>query len=239
VIQVLDVTDLTSIEQVACYHTRDTIPYQFTAKLLDILTQWGRPTVCIERNSCGAQVVEQLKFTHGYENVVSWGAKAGDMAEKKRVGILSHTNTKYRGVMNMRYWVNELRVIKFHDINTLKELKNFIRYPNNTWGARPGSDSYDDRIMALVWALIILENELCSQYFDVVKLDDYNRPQLIKTLDYGVRGVISPLGLYTNEKDNNFHTPLPSLLNPDEVEDPELEDLKSQGWFFPQDRPHK
>ena len=103
VAQILDITDLTNIEQVAVYHTRTTIPFQFTTKLLEILNQWGRPPVCIERNSMGAQVVEQLKFTHGYENIVSWGAKAGDKTEYKRVGILSHTNTKYRGIMNMRY----------------------------------------------------------------------------------------------------------------------------------------
>jgi len=138
VVQILDITDLTNIEQVAVYHTRDTAPFAFTTKLLEILNQWGRPPVCIERNSCGAQVVEQLKFTHGYENIVSWGAKAGDKTEFKRIGILSHTNTKYRGITNMRYWINELKVFKFRDINTLKEFKSFIRYPNNTWGPGQG-----------------------------------------------------------------------------------------------------
>ena len=235
VVQVLDITDLTNIEQVAVYHTRNTPPFQFTAKLLDILTQWGRPTVCIERNSCGAQVVEQLKFTHGYENIVSWGAKAGDKTEFKRVGILSHTNTKYRGITNMRYWVNELKVLKFRDINTLKEFKTFIRYPNNTWGARPGSDSWDDRVMALVWALIILENELCNRYFDVVKLDDCDRPQMIKLLDYGIRGVISPLSLYINEKDVGTDTALPTLFEEKNnmTVDPDIEELKKQGWHLP------
>ena len=235
VAQVLDITDLTNIEQVAVYHTRNTPPFQFTAKLLDILTQWGRPTVSIERNSCGAQVVEQLKFTHGYENIVSWGAKAGDKTEFKRVGILSHTNTKYRGITNMRYWVNELKAVKFRDINTLKEFKTFIRYPNNTWGARPGSDSWDDRVMALVWALIILENEICNRYFDVVKLDDCDRPQVIKHLDYGVRGVISPLSLYINERDVGSDTALPTLFDQknNSVVDSDIEELKRQGWHLP------
>jgi len=232
VIQILDITDLTNIEQVAIYHVRDMIPFQFTAKLLEILNQWGRPPVCIERNSCGAQVVEQLRFTHGYENIVSWGAKAGDKKEFKRIGILSHTNTKYRGIMNMRYWINELRVIKLRDINTLKEFKNFIRYPNNTWGARPGSDSWDDRVMSLVWALIILENEICNKYFDVVKLDDCDRPLIIKPLDFGVRGVVSPFSLYANEKQSDISNVLPTLLNSEE-KNSDIEDLRSQGWQLP------
>jgi hypothetical protein len=234
VIQVLDITDLTSIEQVAVYHVRDMIPFQFTAKLLEILNQWGRPPVSIERNSCGAQVVEQLRFTHGYENIVSWGAKAGDTTEYKRVGILSHTNTKYRGIMNMRYWVNELKAVKFRDIHTLKEFKNFIRYPNNTWGARPGSDSWDDRVMALVWALLILENEVCARYFDVVKLDDCDRPQIIKSMDYGVRGVVSPLGFYANEKGvEDGAPPAPIVFSERSAPDAEIEDLKQQGWRLP------
>jgi len=236
VVQVLDITDLTSIEQVAVYHTRNTPPYQFTAKLLEILNQWGRPPVSIERNSCGAQVVEQLKFTHGYENIVSWGAKAGDKTEFKRVGILSHTNTKYRGITNMRYWVNELKAIKFRDLNTLKEFKTFIRYPNNTWGARSGTDSWDDRVMALVWALIILENEICNRYFDIVKLDDCDRPQIIKFLDYGVKGVISPLSIYLNEKDVDANSALPTLFDEKSsftADDPDLNELKKQGWYLP------
>jgi len=234
VVQILDITDLTNIEQVAVYHTRDTAPFAFTTKLLEILNQWGRPPVCIERNSCGAQVVEQLKFTHGYENIVSWGAKAGDKTEFKRIGILSHTNTKYRGITNMRYWINELKVFKFRDINTLKEFKSFIRYPNNTWGARPGSDSWDDRVMSLVWALIILENEICSRYYDVIKLDDCDRPQVIKPLDYGIRGVVSPFSVYSNEKNTGMETVLPTLFDGETAED-EIETLKEQGWKMPED----
>ena len=232
VIQILDITDLTSIEQVAVYHNRNIIPFQFTAKLLEILNQWGRPPVLIERNNCGAQVVEQLKFTHGYENIVSWGAKAGDKTEYKRVGILAHTNTKYRGVQNMRYWLNELRVVKIKDSHTLNEFKNFIRFPNNTWGARPGTDSWDDRVMSFVWALMILENDICTQYFDIIKLDDCNRPLIIKPLDYGIRGVVSPLQLYTNEKETGNNNALPFIVNDMDVST-DIDELKSMGWRFP------
>jgi len=239
VIQILDVTDLTSIEQVAIYHTRDTIPFSFTAKLLEVLNQWGRPPVLIERNSCGAQVVEQLKFTHRYENIVSWGSKAGEnnIQKIKRLGIYSHTNTKYRGVMNMRYWVNELKAVKLRDTHTLRELKSFIRYPNNTWGARPGSDSWDDRVMALIWALMALENEICVRYFDVVSLDACDRPQVIKSLDYGIKGVISPFSVYSNEKLENSDTSILPVVMDDKmpVVDAEIEDLKQQGWYFPGD----
>jgi hypothetical protein len=45
--------------------------------------------------------------------------------------------------MNMRYWLNELNVVRFKDIKTLIEIKNFVRYPNGTWSAKPGHDSHD------------------------------------------------------------------------------------------------
>ena len=90
--------------------------------------------------------------------------------------------------------------------------------------------------MALVWALIILENEICQRFFEVIKYDDNQRPLLLKDLDYGVKTVISPLGLYTNEREDVGFSPLPSLFEtrerPEYSEDPELDDLFQQGWSF-------
>ena len=158
VIQILDMTDLRNITKVATYHNRNISPYNFTAKLFDILQHWGAPLALIERNNCGAQVVDQLKNTHNYENIVSYGIRA----LVNKIGVQAHTNTKYKGITNMRYWINELRVVKIRDMQTLIELKNFIRYANGTWSAKPGADNWDDRVMSLVWALIILENELAE-----------------------------------------------------------------------------
>ena len=134
----------------------------------------------------------------------------------------------------MRYWLNELKVVRLRDINTLKEIKNFIRFPNNTWGARPGNDSFDDRVMSLIWALIILENEICVKYFDVAKLDDCDRPLILKPLDFGVKGVISPLSLYVNEKEGGAggSSALPVVFtdNPEDNVSDEIKFLEQQGW---------
>jgi hypothetical protein len=47
----------------------------------------------------------------------------------------------------------------------------------------------------------ILENEICNRYFDIEKLDDYNKPLIIRQLDYNSSRVISPVGSYLNERD--------------------------------------
>jgi hypothetical protein len=233
-IQILDITDLTSIEQVACYNSRKITPYYFTPKLKEILEQWGSPPVCIERNNCGAQVVDNLKNVHGYENIVTWGAKSGEYAPTNRFGILSHTNTKSRGITNMRYWVNELSVVKIRDIKTLLEMKDFIRFANGTWGSRTSS-LLDDRVMSLVWALIILENEICQKYYEIIKYDDNQRPLVLRDLDYGIKAVASPVGFYTNEKETN-NSALPSLFAGVDREplsdDPDLDELLQGGWSF-------
>jgi len=232
VIQVLDMTDLRNIKQVAVYHDRNTSPYNFTTKLHDILLHWGSPPALIERNNCGAQVVDQLKHTLGYDNIVTYGPKIGSDKVFKKIGILAHTNTKYKGVVNMRYWVNELRAVKIRDINTLNELRGFVRYPNGTWAAKPGADSWDDRIMSLVWCLVILENELVDTYFEVLELDDNRRPLKLKSLDYGIKHFINPTSIYSNEKNPEITTmPLPVMIQGSNNQDNnDIDDLAQQGW---------
>lgn len=231
VIQVLELTDLKNIRQVAIYHDRNINPINFTTKLLEILKHWGSPLALIERNNCGAQVVEQLKYTHCYENIVTYGAKAGNITAN-RVGISSHSNTKYRGVINMRYWVNELKCVKIRDINTLKELKGFVRYPNSTWAARAGINEWDDRVMSLVWALIILDDELVEKYFEVEEYDDNRRPLRLKSLDYGIKHFVKPDSIYSESSyASEKSMPLPILMQGNNLdESSDINDLESQGW---------
>jgi hypothetical protein len=208
--------------------------------LNEILIHWGRPPVAIERNYCGAQVVDNLRNTYGYESIISWGAKTVDKSLNQRIGVISHTNTKYRGIMNMRYWLNELRVVKVADIKTLLELRDFVRKPNQTWSGRT-ANTLDDRVMALVWALIALDNDICPIYFDVVKMDDNLRPKVLKSLDYGVTRIVNPIGLYVNEVENPGLQPLPvAFSDPNAVIDEnydndDLQFLHSEGWRFPND----
>lgn len=227
VIQIFDITNLRNIEQVACYHNRNISPYNFTAKLYEILQHWGSPLAMIERNNCGAQVVDQLKNTLHYENIVSYGTKQST----DKIGVQAHTNTKYKGVTNMRYWLNELRAIKIRDIKTLVELKNFIRYSNGTWGARPGADNWDDRVMSLVWALVILENELAEKYFEVQEYDDNKKPLKIKSLDYGIKYFINPNSIYNNEKNKTDYVPSPVIIKGNnEEQNNDIDELQQGGW---------
>ena len=175
VIQIFDLADLSSIRQVAVYRDNTITPYNFTIKLLEILNQWGNPPLLIERNNCGAQIADSLFENYNYDPMISYSH--GKTFEKP--GIFTNTNTKYHAVINMRYWINELRSIVFRDVVTLNELKIFTRYPNGTWAARKGSNNFDDCVMSMAMALLILNDDLVEKYYEVVSRDSNNRPSSI------------------------------------------------------------
>jgi hypothetical protein len=68
-------------------------------------------------------------------------------------------------------------------MDTIKELETFIRYPNGTY-RKQNDNFYDDRVMALVWGLFVLESEICQQCFQVDEVDEQNKPLKISDNGY-------------------------------------------------------
>jgi hypothetical protein len=221
-IQILDVTEPRNIIQVACYNNNKISPSEFTPKLFEILEQWGRPYVLIERNNCGGQVVDNLKRIYDYENIVSWGIKEAVNRKNMQLGVISHTNTKYKCIQNMRHWMLKTKSVAINDINTVLELKDFIRYKNGTWAAK--ANSHDDRVMSLGWALMILSEEIVERYFEILEKDEFQKPMVIKELDLGVKYLVKP--------DYENLNALPVYIGMHKETDPSLDELTSSGWKF-------
>lgn len=185
VAQILDVTDLQNIKQVAVYGSNKIEPYHFANKLSTIGQSWGLPPILIERNNCGAQVIDALFHNHNYEKIVSY-TKISEQDKYNRtrnLGVLSHTNIRFDGIQNMRYWINHLQNVHINDPYTISEFETFVRFPNGTYRKR-NDNFYDDRVMALVWALFILESEICQQYFEIVDYDLQHKPLALKANSY-------------------------------------------------------
>jgi len=233
-IQILDLQDLTNIEQVATYNCNTIAPIHFTKKLHEILTQWGNPLVSIERNNCGGQVIDQLFYSYNYTNILTYGYGNSLKIATNKKGITSHSNIKFKGVMNKRYWLKEQKAVAIRDENTLKELKNFVRYPNGSWKARPGADVFDDRVMSLVWALIVLDNELVEKYFHVEKYDENKRPLIIKPYhDTSNVALHSFNSIYNGMNNLQQGLPTPFVFTSNEGEPNEdLDELKAMGYSF-------
>jgi hypothetical protein len=183
VAQILDVSDLHNIEQVAVYSNNQISPYLFGTRLMGLLNDWGRPPVLVENNNSGQQVLDVLGKIHNYENIVSYYAEGVSKQYKndQRLGIHSHTNTKYRGTTNFRYWTNSLNALRFYDFDTLIEMNNFVQHPNYTYSKRTNND-LDDRVFALIWSLFILDPNIVEKYFYIQSTDDQGRPLSIRPL---------------------------------------------------------
>jgi len=226
---VLDVTDLTNIEQVATYHDNLLDPPHFAEKLNNLVNHWGRPPLLIERNNCGAEVINTLINIFQYGKVVAYNGSDDstgvvDMRDL-RPGIYSHTNSRYKGVANMRYWVNSLRVVSVYDIGIVHEMETFVRYPNGTWKKRAGNNIYDDRVMSLVWALFIIEGSVTEGYYEISKYDDRGKPLAIKPYVYE-SSIYFKLDKYYQRDD----APMPSMFGMKNNEEDGINDLMIQGW---------
>lgn len=210
VAQVLDVTDLQEIKQVAVYASAKIEPYHFANKLSVIGQSWGLPPMLIERNNCGAQVIDALHHNHNYEKLVSYAkiSEQDKYNKTRNMGVLSHTNIRFDGIQNMRYWVNHLQTVHVNDPHTISEFETFVRFPNGTY-RKKNENFFDDRIMSLVWALFILETELCQQYFEIVDFDLQHKPMQIKNNGYWEK-----VDQYYELKElNKFATIVPKTIN--------------------------
>jgi len=209
VIKILDITDISEIIEVAEYYD-NTIPVaEFANKLHEILGHWGNPLVCIERNNQGGQVADRLGIDFAYHKVVNWGSKLAGRKNMELFGMVSSRNTKYHAVANARYFYSDKRAVIFRNDKSLEEIfKDFVKV-NDTWQAASGK--HDDRTMATIWALMILDNTLCERWFTIDELDECGKPKKISPLDYGIKYFENPTSLYTNEQVERIEN---SMLNP-------------------------
>lgn len=230
VVKILDITDLREIIEVAEYYDNTISVSEFSNKVYEILQHWGNPLVCVERNNQGGQVADRLGIDFGYTKIVNWGSKLAGRKSVELLGMISSRNTKYYACANARYFYSDKRSVVFRNEHSLDELfKDFVKV-NDTWQAASGK--HDDRTMALIWALMILDKDVCERWFTIDEFDDCGKPLKISPLDFGIKYFENPTSIYTNEHIDKIEN---SMLNPisfggfsEELD--ELASLKLDGW---------
>jgi hypothetical protein len=178
VCQILDITDLKDIKMVARYASNRLSPTVFAERIFNIVTSWGRPFLCVESNKEGMEFLNAIMEVHKYDNIIFYNMDNDKRGYYQKPGIFCHQNSKYTGITNMKHWVETMDAVSIYDMETIKEFETFIRKENKTWAAQKGCR--DDKVMALVWALIILEPKIVSRYFDVIDYDDLGMPERIR-----------------------------------------------------------
>jgi hypothetical protein len=230
VIKVLDITDLREIVEVAEYYDNMIPVAEFSNKLHEILQHWGNPLVCIERNNQGGQVADRLGFDFGYPKMVNWGSKLGGRKNLELFGMVSSRNTKYYACANARYYYSDKGAVVFRNDQSLEEIfKDFVKV-NDTWQASSGK--HDDRTMATIWALMVLDKELCERWFTIDEFDDCGKPLRLSPLDFGIQYFENPTSIYTNEQvDRIEHSRLaPMVFGSFGEADNEIHQLETDGW---------
>lgn len=169
VVEVFDITDLGMIKQVAEYHNRTAEPLTFTRKLYQMALQWGMPIIGIERNNMGGTVVDTLVSNYHYTRLIDY--LPSKQADFTRRGIFSHTNVRHDAVLNMRYWVHMLKCVDIRSGSLIEEMRTFVKHSNGIWKKINGKNIWDDRVMAMIWALFSIENGIAEKYFDVYDRD--------------------------------------------------------------------
>ena len=174
VVQVLDITDLNKIEQVACYANNRIDPTAFTEVVEQIAIMYGRPVMAVERNGCGGQVCDRLYIDKAYPHFVCHG---NDNNKKSRAGVNSSQNTRGPAVTNMKYWLSDKKQVIIHDAAFLESLYHFVRTNTGRWEAE--KNFHDDLEMALTWALYPLHRDLVKTYFTVVGELENGKPERV------------------------------------------------------------
>lgn len=240
-IKILDITDLDEIIEVAEYYNNQIPVAEFANVCYDILCHWGKPLCCVERNNQGGQIADRLGLDLGYlDRLVSWGGKLAGRKNQALLGMISSRNTKIHACANARYFYSDKMAVQFRNQESLDEIvKDFVKYPNDTWAAISGR--HDDRTMALIWALMILDKEIVDNYFSVDEYDKFGKPSKISALDYGIKLFENPTSLYTNEEVDGIENSqlAPVSFGMDTMANEDIADLQAQGWRFANDEPYR
>ncbi len=238
-IKILDITDLNEIVEVAEYYCNTISVSEFANKCYEILNHWGQPLACIERNNQGGQVADRLGIDYGYPKIVCWGGTLAGRKNKELLGMISSRNTKIRACANARYYYGEKGVVSFRNEAALEEIyKDFVKQANDSWAAIAGK--HDDRTMALIWALMVLDKEIVEDYFTIEEYDACGKPSVLVPHE-DMAQFVNPTSIYTNEVveriENSNLAPIAFGSTNHEIE--EIDALLEDGWAFVGGSPHQ
>lgn len=145
VIQVLKITSKDEYEQVAVY-ANNQIKYEQFAVVIDTISrEYNNALMIIESNDVGTQVLEELWFTIGNNNILS--------TDKKNLGTRATVASKLKACMLLRKDLED-RKLKLNDKETIYQLTRFEEVSPNVF--RGQKKSNDDLVSALYWAVFCL-----------------------------------------------------------------------------------
>lgn len=172
-IEILDITNLYDIRQVAEYACNTILVEEFAHVCMELFNRYNECWATIENNGKGGgELISLLKHSYKYRKLVTYHfdrKKRNAMIANDQYGVVSHHNSKKICISNIRHFLNVRKCIKIRSEDLLREMDTFIRHEgtgsgNGTW-SRENQSVYDDRVDAFNWAIFILHKNLVEDYF--------------------------------------------------------------------------
>lgn len=162
IIEVFDITNGRTIIQCAEFSSNQISTIEFTYILAKIGKTYNNAFIAIEANGIGSSVLDLLESVYQYENIINYGR------QKRERGIYSHVQSKAQACM----WFKDmckLVDIKVFSKNIIIEMEFFEKKSSkfNLYQAVTGK--HDDFMMAFIWAMFCLQEEIIDNYYIVEK----------------------------------------------------------------------
>lgn len=151
VIQVLKIISEEKIKQVAVYRSDTTSPHDFAQVCIGISQYYNNAFMMIENNGIGDSVCSTIWYEYEYDYIIN--------LDPKGLGVRSTNKSKLKAnLLLKRYFDNKM--LEICDYNTIQEFSRYVEVTPNVYKAE--SDSNDDCVTALLWALYFITTD----YFD-------------------------------------------------------------------------
>ncbi len=189
---VIDIYDITRpgeiIDEVAHFSCNKISPTELAYLSVKLANMYNMGIVMIEYNGIGSTTCRFMNEIYDYYNIAS--------VESKDFGILSNNTLKSQACRNLKKLFDNKGInLIVKNPDTLSELLTFERRSTKsgkyTYNAI-GSSHYDDNVMALVWAMLILDQEYTEEFLII---------ESVKQI--GLEFIPSVLTIDSNESETN------------------------------------
>lgn len=163
---IFDVTDTAKIKLCASFSNNMISPTDFAYVVAKLSSKYNKAMIAGERNGIGRSTMDTIWNVYEMENVLCWKGKNENMLNP---GIFSHNNIKVEACIWAKFILeSELFEIEFNDKNILFEMEYFEKKANTTRSVYQAVDGkHDDYMMALIWALWMIEPTVADFNFIV------------------------------------------------------------------------
>lgn len=150
------------MKQVCVMKTKNLHYTELAELAYEVGIYYNNALICVENNSEGQGIVDELFNTYEYDEVFSFD-------DKDELGYRTTIKTKRIGTSNLKFLI-ENDILEVIDPDTIDELMTFVLI-GNTYKAQT-KDVHDDLVMSLVGCLIWLQEEINE--FEVY-MDDFKQ----------------------------------------------------------------